>query len=104
MDDWKGKEGKGKEGKGGEGKFPQAQDFNGLPEINIGGAKQLISITQKVTVSTADINGMWEVFKVQNLTGKKYYENNEDVYSHFLHWLKTQKFTKTTEGVKLSFK
>lgn len=89
--------------KGVKNNFPKVEDFNGLPEIKIGSAKQLIQITQKINVSEADIMGMWEVFKVQALTGKKFYPNEDEVYSHFINWVKDKKFTQTTAGVKLKF-
>lgn len=97
VDDWKGKEGKGKEIEGKGIIFnqkPVSTDFNGLPEINLGSASQLIKITQKVDVSEDDVNGLWEIFKIQNLTGEKFYQTENDVYSHFLNWIKGQKIHK----------
>lgn len=97
LDDWKGREGKGKEIEGKGNVFnqkPVSTDFNGLPEINLGTASQLIKITQKVEISTDDLNGLWEIFKIQNLTGEKFYQTENDVYSHFLNWIKGQKINK----------
>ena len=70
---------------------PVAADFNGLPDIIAGSVIQLMKITKQTDVTTADVNGLWDVFKVQNLTGKKYYKDKEGVYSHFINWSKTQK-------------
>lgn len=70
---------------------PVAADFNGLPDIIAGSVIQLMKITKQSDVTTADVNGLWDVFKVQNLTGKKYYKDKEGVYSHFINWSKTQK-------------
>lgn len=70
---------------------PLASDFNGLPEIIIGSVIQLMKITKQSDVTAADVNGLWNVFKIQNLTGKKYYKDTEGVYSHFINWSKTQK-------------
>lgn len=102
------KERKGKESKGKESKgdilgppiptMPTASDFNGLPEIKSGSAIQLLKITQGVDVAQQDITGLWEVFKVQNLTGKKFYQTEDDVYSHFLNWVKGQKIKKDGKG------
>lgn len=89
--------------KGSNIKFPVSTDFNGLPDVKLGSAKQLISIIQKTNVSDNDILGMWDVFKVQNLTGKKHYESEDDVYSHFINWIKDKKFTQTSTGIKLKF-
>lgn len=88
---------------------PLAADFNGLPEIKIGSAIQLIKITQGATASNEDILGLWDVFKVQNLTGKKFYPNEEDVYSHFINWVKEKKIkqngqsTTSTVGKTIKF-
>lgn len=78
---------------------PKAENFNGLPEIKIGSVIQLIKITKQVDVSEKDVSGLWEVFKIQNLTGKKYYEDEDAVYSHFINWSKTQKIEKNA-GIK----
>ena len=71
--------------------------------MTLGSAKQLIQIIQKVSVSDKDILGMWDVFKVQCLTGQKHYPNEGEVYSHFINWIKDKKFTQTSTGVKLKF-
>lgn len=70
---------------------PIAENFNGLPEIKVGAVIQLLKITKQVDVSTDDVTGLWEIFKVQNLTGKKPYKDEEDVHSHFINWSKNQK-------------
>ncbi len=70
--------------------MPTAAEFNGLPEIKIGSVIQLLKITKHVDISSDDVLGLWEVFKVQNLTGKKFYSDEDAVYSHFINWAKTQ--------------
>ena len=65
---------------------------NILPDIKIGAAKELLKLTRQVDVSNAKLIGMWNVFKVQNLTGKKWYANIDAVYSHYINWIKSQKF------------
>lgn len=77
--------------------FPKPENFNGLPEIKIGSAIQLIKITQKVDIKSDEILAMWGVFKDQNLTGKKFYQDENAVYQHFTNWVKTQKFNNGTE-------
>ncbi len=72
--------------------FPLPEHFNGLPEIRIGQIKELIGITKKVILTNDDVKGMWTVFKGQNLDGKKYYQDEGAVYSHFTNWMKTQNF------------
>lgn len=75
---------------------PVAADLNGLPEIKLGAAQQLIFSTQKIMVSKEDLTRIWEVFKIQNVTGEKRYMTKNDVYSHFINWVKTQKFNNGT--------
>jgi len=72
--------------------MPLPENVGSLPEIKIGSAKQLLKITKQVDVSDKNLIGMWEVFKIQNLTGKKYYQDLEAVHSHFINWIKTQTF------------
>lgn len=79
---------------------PTPDYFNGLPDIKIGSVVQLFKITKYIDVTSEDVKGLWEIFKVQNLTGKKYYEDEDSVYSHFINWSKTQSFTKKGEVKK----
>gem|GEM_PF-3587831 len=83
---------------------PKASDFNGLPEIKIGSVVQLFKITKQVDVSKSDVKGLWEIFKDQNLNGKKFYTDEDAVYSHFLNWTKTQKIENATGDTKNSRK
>lgn len=71
--------------------MPTSKDFNGLPDIQIGAITQLLKITKQIDVSPNDISGLWEVFKIQNLTGKKTYCTKDDVYSHFINWAKDKR-------------
>lgn len=77
--------------------MPKYEQFNGLPEIKIGAAIQLLKITKQYDVTELQISGMWEIFKVQNLTGTKYYQNIDEIYSHFINWIKTQNFNYGTD-------
>jgi len=72
---------------------PFPENFNGLPEIKIGAAIEFVRITKQATLSTDDVKDIWAVFKIQNLTGKKFYEDEDAVYSHFLNWIKKQDYT-----------
>jgi len=78
--------------------FPTHEMFNGLPEIKIGSAIELVRITQKVDISDDDVGSMWCIFKEQYLTGKKFYQDEDAVYQHFTNWVKTQKFNNGTNG------
>jgi len=73
---------------------PLASHFNGLSDVQLGSVIQLFRITKQVDVTNEDVSGLWEIFKIQNLTGKKFYKEEEDVYSHFLNWSKTQNIDK----------
>lgn len=82
-------------GTGEKGTFcqkPLPEHFNGLPDIRIGGIKELVAITKKINLTDDEVKGMWNVFKVQNLDGIKYYQDEGAVYSHFTNWMKTQNF------------
>ena len=72
----------------------KSENFNGLPDIKSGSVIQLFKITKQTDVSNEDVNGLWSIFKTQNLNGKKYYEDEDAVYSHFINWCKTQKIEK----------
>lgn len=66
-----------------------------LPEIKIGAAKQLLKITKGVDKTDVEIIELWGAFKIQNVTGKKYYKSIEDIESYFLNWLQTKKINGT---------
>jgi hypothetical protein len=89
------KERKGKEIK--ENKLfntkPDFSDFNGLPESYYMKSIEFVYITKKVKITDDTVKSMWEIFKVQNLTGQEYYQNEGKVYSHFLNWIKKQDFS-----------
>jgi len=105
MDKYKDKDKVKDKVKAGFNNFPVPSDFNGLPEIRIGSIHQLIKITKQVDVSNENIIGMWEVFKVQNLTGNKHYPDEDAVFSYFTNWIKDKKFDKMqTEQDKKSNK
>lgn len=53
---------------------------------------ELVLRTKQVKVGIDQIKALWPVFKVQNLTGSKYYADVGAVHSHFMNWIKTQKF------------
>ena len=39
---------------------------------------------------------MWEGFKLQYLNGSESYKNEEEVYKHFINWIKKQDFNNGT--------
>jgi hypothetical protein len=72
-----------------------ASDFESLPQQNALSLQSFLNISKKVEIELEQIQGLWEVFKVQELTGVKLYRNKEDVYRHFLNWAKKQTFSKS---------
>lgn len=84
--------------------MPTADDVGELPEIKIGSVRELIKITKGQDAAAEKIIGMWEIFKVQNLTGKKYYPDVGAVHSHFINWIKTQNFKNGTNNTYRSTK
>lgn len=79
--------------------MPLAENFNGLPEIKTGAAIQLLKITKQIDASPEQINGLWNVFKIQHLTGKKQYADDDDVYSHFINWVKDKKINSIKKAI-----
>lgn len=73
---------------------PRAENFNGLPEQYVSTAIRLCVQTGKGTITEATVTEMWEIFKVQHLTGEEFYPNAGKVYSHFTNWIKLQNFDK----------
>jgi hypothetical protein len=72
-----------------------ANDFQELPRQNVESIKSFLSISKQILIDEDQIQGLWGVFKIQELTGVKLYRNKEDVYRHFLNWAKKQSFAKT---------
>lgn len=81
-----------------------ASDFEGLPNQNAISLQSFLKISKKVEIELEQIQGLWEVFKVQELTGVKLYRNKEDVYRHFLNWAKKQTFLKSGNQKKVGKK
>jgi uncharacterized protein YdaU (DUF1376 family) len=67
-------------------------DLLGVPDRHLDNSIMLISITKKKNLTKEEVLDLFEVFKCQNINGTKYYESSDAVFSHFLNWLKTQKF------------
>lgn len=88
------KEGAG-ERKGEWNKFPTIENLNGLPDTTLNSTKEFVRIIQQKDLSNKDVIDLWQIFKHQTLTGKKFYAEIEDVYSHFLNWAKKQEFNGT---------
>ena len=61
-----------------------------LDEVKAGAVKVLFKATKGHILTNDQIKSLWQVFKVQNFTGEKFYQSPSDVYSHFINWSKTQ--------------
>lgn len=79
---------------------PLASDFNGLPEQYITGSIQYIKITKQSDIDRDGVVGLWNFFKVKELTGTTFYQNEEKVYKHFMDTLKYQNFNNGTGNIK----
>ena len=80
--------------------YPMHSDFNGLPDQYIESVKMQTYQTKKIMLELSTINELWHAFKLQNLDGQKMYQNENDVYKHFVNWFKTQKFDNNGNATK----
>jgi len=71
-------------------------DFNGLPDNYNKSVIEQFKIQKQTTISSEQVKSMWDVFKLQNLTGTKFYNNEHSVYQHFVNWIKNQNFNNGT--------
>lgn len=72
------------------------EDFNELPNHLNKSVIEQTKITKQIDVTSNQVNSMWEIFKIQNLTGTKFYNNEHSVYQHFVNWIKNQNFNNGT--------
>lgn len=87
------------------GKRFLADEIEDLPPINFGSVRELIKISKGIEATDDEISGLWQIFKVQNLTGEKYYKSQNEVYSHFFNWINGKKINGTNrQPVKHSVK
>jgi hypothetical protein len=73
-------------------------DFNGLPSHFVETAQRQIKSFQDVSVNPDKVAEIWEIFKMQNLLGDKHYNSENDVYKHFISWLKFSKLDKPKQN------
>lgn len=69
-----------------------------LPEIKAGAVIQLFHFSKGVAIDTEQVYQLWGVFKKQNFTGKKFYDDANAVYSHFINWTKSQNINNGTNS------
>ncbi len=65
-----------------------------LPELKAASVRLLMDLAG-VKATQEQVLQLWEVFKVQNFTGKNWYGSEDDTYSHFINWSKSQKINGT---------
>jgi uncharacterized protein YdaU (DUF1376 family) len=83
--------------------FPTPEDVTNLPKPKINSTIEILKITAQVILGEPDVLIMWEAFKQQNLTGKRYYLDEDAVESHFMNWIKKTDFKKIEKNGKKSF-
>lgn len=72
--------------------YPTESDHNMiLPDIYIKNAIEYLDRNKQIKKSEGQILVMWEMFKLENFTGKKFYQSNSDIYTHFLRSIKNEK-------------
>jgi len=72
--------------------FFKELDFDELPEQYQRSIIEQMKIQKQKDIELNVVLSMWQIFKTQNLTGDKFYNNRNEVYRHFTNWIKTQKF------------
>lgn len=76
------------------GLFPAEKDLSmDIPEMKVGVQIERVRYTRRVDIDVGQVLGMWDVFKREHFNGKKYYKDQDDIYSHFGNWLKGQNFS-----------
>ena len=74
--------------------YPKKEQYNGLPQLHYENLCRLVKATKNIEIDKDQVDAIWEVFKEQNLTGLKAYNNDQDVYRHFTNWGNKQSFRK----------
>lgn len=62
-----------------------------LPDTHIEKAIEYLDINKQIKKSKGQISVMWDMFKLENFTGKNFYENEGQIFTHFLRTLKSEK-------------
>jgi len=101
------KERKGKEIKGKEilliGKKYEFNDIVNLPLNYITSIQEQMFTLQKKRLEEQKIISLWEAFRLEKLTGDKFYNSDKEVFKHFVNWIKTQKFENGIDKKGLSY-
>jgi hypothetical protein len=73
---------------------PSISDVGELPKQNIESVKQRVYLSKGFLITDGMVCDYWESWKVEKLTGQKFYPSIADVYSHFSNSAKDQPFRK----------
>ena len=73
-----------------------------LSTVQIGACIQYLQITKQKNVTPAFVEQLWTVFKIKEFTGKKWYNDEGSIFTHFLNSLKYEKIDdfKTAPAVR----
>lgn len=83
------------------GFFPNAENMGlELSEINIDACIQYLHLTKQKKVDKAFICKLWQIFKLKEFTGLKFYNSEADIFTHFLNSLKYEKIDDTKQPIK----
>jgi hypothetical protein len=66
-----------------------------ISDVQVGASIEYIGLTKGKRVTPEFIKKLWEVFKVKEFTGKKWYNDESAVFTHFLNSLKYEKLEET---------
>ena len=67
-------------------------DFQDLPEHFYKSIIEQMFILKQKRIEEDTIFKLWDAFKLEKLTGVKWYNSEDEVYKHFCNWIKSQKF------------
>ena len=72
-----------------------------IKEIQIGASIEYLAITKGKKVTPDFVIKLWEIFKVKEFSGKKWYNDENAVFTHFLNSLKYEKIDDTKTDLKI---
>lgn len=67
-------------------------DVHELPDVYVQKSIEFYHQTTGNFITYDEAVKSWDIFKVQNVNANKHYKSVEDIYTHFMNWIKNQKF------------
>jgi len=86
-----------------KGKKYEFNDIVNLPSNYITSIQEQMFTLQKKRLEETKIISLWEAFRLEKLTGDKFYNSDKEVFKHFVNWIKTQKFDNGIDKKGLSY-